>query len=341
LVGGTGGAAGGILMLSVRRREFFKLLGCGVAWPLAARAQSSGKVYRIGFLGVTSYADRRSDVDALRTGLRRLGYEEGKNIVVQYRWAEGQYDRLPELAAELVKLNIDVLVTHSTPGALAVKGATSTIPVVFSAVADPIESGLVASLARPGGNLTGLTFFSDELVTKRLEFIKEAIPTLTRVAVLVNPANPGNLRILSVAQRTASVLGVELMPTEVKARDDIADAIVTVARGRARALTVFEDPLSIANARQTAEFALHNGLPMIGFKPHAEAGALMEYGVDLADLFYRSAAFVDKILKATPPSDLPIERAVKFDLVVNLKSAKTLGIELSTSLLLRANEVIE
>jgi putative tryptophan/tyrosine transport system substrate-binding protein len=212
---------------------------------------------------------------------------------------------------------------------------------MFAAVANPIESGLVASLARPGGNLTGLTFFNDELVAKRLQFIKEAIPTLTRVAVLVNPANPGNLRILSVAHRTARVLGVELIPTEVKARDDIADAIVTVARGRARALTVFEDPLSIANARQTAEFALQNGLTMVGFKPHAEAGALMEYGVDLADLFYRSAAFADKILKGTPPSDLPIERAVKFDLVVNLKNAKTLGIELPTSLLLRANEVIE
>ena len=277
----------------------------------------------------------------MRTGLRQLGYEEGKNIVIHYRWAEGRYDRLPELAAELVKLNVDVIVTHSTPGALAAKQATSTIPIVMAAVGDPVAAGLVASLARPGGNLTGLTFFFAELCAKRVELIKEAIPTLTRVAVFVNPANPSHPIALSVMQRTASALGVELVPIEVKARDDIAAAIAMVAARQAAAFVVIEDPLSISNARQTAEFALQNRLPMIGFKPHAEAGALMEYGVDLADLFYRSAAFVDKILKGTAPADLPIERAVKFEIIVNLQSAKTLGIELPTSLLLRANGVIE
>ena len=198
------------------------------AWPLAARAQLSGRTYRIGFLGVFSYtAEYRRQLDALRTGLRQLGYEEGKNIVIHYRWAEGRYDRLHELAAELVKLDVDVLVTHSTPGALAAKQATSTIPIVMAAVGDPIDAGLVPSLARPGGNLTGLTFFFAEICAKRVELIKEAIPTLTRLAVLLNPANPSAAIAVSHMQRTAGALGVELMPMEVKSRDDIAAAIVT------------------------------------------------------------------------------------------------------------------
>ena len=290
---------------------------------------------------MTSYADRRRDVDALRTGLRQLGYEEGKNIVIHYRWAEGRYDRLPELATELVKLNVDVLVTHSTPGVLAAKKATSTIPVVFSAVADPIESGLVASLARPGGNLTGLTFFNDELVAKRLEFIKEAIPTLTRLAVLVNPANPARPIVLAAMQRAAGALGLELVPVEVKARDDLHAAIATAATRGAQALVACEEPLITSNANKIAGFALQRRLPLIGFKPQAEGGALMEYGVDFVHSFYRLAAFVDKVLKGTSPADLPVERSVKFDLIVNLKSAKTLGIELPPSLLIRADEVIE
>ena len=178
-------------MFGIRRREFVSLLGGAAAtWPLAARAQPSAKVYRIGLLGVTSQAEYGRLVDALRTGLRQLGYEEGKNIAVEYRWAEGRYDRLPELVAELVRLKVDVIVTHSTPGSRAAKQATSTIPIVVAAVGDPVEAGLVASLARPGGNLTGLTFFFAEICAKRVEMIKEAIPTLVRAAVLVNPANP-------------------------------------------------------------------------------------------------------------------------------------------------------
>jgi putative ABC transport system substrate-binding protein len=329
-------------MFDMRRREVIRLLsGAAAAWPLAARAQPSAKVYRIGVLGVTSHAEFRHLVDAVRTGLRQLGYEEGKNIVIHYRWAEGRYDRLPELAAELVKLNVDVLVTHSTPGAQAAKQATSSIPIVMAAVGDPVDTGLVASLHRPGGNLTGLTFFPFDLGAKRLELIKEAVPTLTQVAVFVNPANPSHLIALRVAQRTASALGVELVPMEVKARDDLAGAIATVSTRRAQALVVIEDPVSVSNARQMVGFALQNGLPMIGFKPQAQAGALMEYGVDLVDLWSRSAAFVDKLLKGASPADLPIERAVKFDLIVNLKTAKALGIELPTSLLIRADEVIE
>ena len=314
--------------------------GAAAAWPLAARAQPSGKTYRIGFLGPGSYAERKRDIDALQTGLRRLGYEEGKNIVIEYRWADGRYERLPELTAELVKLNVDVLVTVGTPGALAAKQATSTIPIVLAAVGDPVAAGIVDSLARPGGNVTGLTFFFVEICAKRVELIKEAIPALSRIAVLINPANPSHLLALSAMQGMASALGVELVPVEARGLDDIADMIVATTR-RAPGLVTIDDPLFMSIARQIAELALQNSVPMIGFKPQAEAGALMEYGVDLADLYFRSAAFVDKILKGTRPADLPIERAVKFELVVNLKTAKRLGVELPTSVLIRADEVIE
>jgi putative tryptophan/tyrosine transport system substrate-binding protein len=329
-------------MLDTTRRRFIALLGgAAAAWPLAARAQPSGKTYRIGFLGPGSYAGRKRDLEALRMGLRRLGYEEGRNIVIEYRWAEGRYDRLLELTAELVKLNVDVLVTAGTPGALAAKQATSTIPIVLAAVGDPVAAGIVDSLARPGGNVTGLTFFFVEICAKRVELIKEAIPALSRIAVLINPANPSHLLALPAMQGMASALGAELVPVETKELDDIAATIATMTALRARALVALDDPRFASIARQIAELALQNSLPMIGFKPQAEAGALMDYGVDFADLYSRSAAFVDKILKGTPPADLPIERAVKFELVVNLKTAKRLGIELPASVLIRADEVIE
>jgi putative tryptophan/tyrosine transport system substrate-binding protein len=328
-------------MINIRRREFITLLGGAVAWPLAARAQPSTKIYRVGLLGVTSYAEYRRQVDALLTGLRELGYEEGRNVVMHYRWGKGRNDRLPKLAAELVKVDVDVIVTHSTPGARAAKQATSTIPIVMAAVGDPIDAGLVPSLARPGGNLTGLTFFFAEVCAKRVELIKEAIPTLTRIAVLLNPINPSAAIAVSHMQRMAGALGVELIPVEVKSRDDIADAIVTLAMRGSPAFVAVEDPLLISEAREIGGLAMQNRLAMVGFKPHAEAGALIEYGVDLAYLWYRSGAFVDKILKGTPPAELPIERAVKFDLIVNLKTARMLGIELPTLLLVRADEVIE
>jgi putative ABC transport system substrate-binding protein len=328
-------------MSDLRRREFISLLGgVAAAWPLRARAQPSGKAHRIGFLGGTSHAEYVRLVDALRMGLRQLGYEEGKNIIIEYRWAEGRYDRLTQLAAELVNLNVNVIVAPATPSAQAAKQATSTIPIVLIS-GDPIAAGLVASLARPGGNLTGLTFFFAEICAKRVELIKEAIPSLTRIAVFVNPANPATSIPLTAMQRTANALKSELVPIELTTRDDITAAIMMVATRRAQALVAIEDPLITSNARKIADLALQNRVPMIGFRPQAEAGALLEYGVDLADLFSRSASFVDKILKGTAPADLPIERAVKFEVIVNLKSAKTLGIELPTSLLVRADEVIE
>jgi putative ABC transport system substrate-binding protein len=325
----------------IERRKFLATLGSAAAWPLATRAQPSGKTYLIGFLGVFSYPEYRRLVEALRTGLRKLGYEEGRNIVIEYRWAEGRYDRLPELATELVNLKPDVIVTHSAPGARAAKQATATVPVVFAAVGDPVAFGLIENLHRPGGNLTGSTFFWTEVGAKRVELIKEAIPALTRVAVLVNPASPALPIAVSAMQRTARALGMELVPLEVNSRDDIATAIAAAAAQRLRALALIEEPLVVSNAREIADLGLQSRVPMIGFKPQAEAGALMEYGVDLADLYFRAASFVHKILKGTPPGELPIERAVKFDLIVNLKTAKTLGIELPTPLLIRANEVIE
>ena len=224
----------------MRRREFIAALGGAAVWPLRAGAQQS---WQIGFLGMASHSEHARRLDALRTGLRQLGYEEGKNIVIHYRWAEGRYDRLPGLAAELVKLNVDVVMTHTTAGARAAKQATSSIPIIAFSIADPVDVGLVASLARPGGNLTGLTFFFAELCAKRVELIKEAIPKLSRVAVFFNPANPSHNLAQPAMQRTAGSLGLELVLIEVKARDDIAAAIATVTARQAQALTIIEEPI--------------------------------------------------------------------------------------------------
>jgi putative tryptophan/tyrosine transport system substrate-binding protein len=326
----------------MRRREFITLLGgAAAAWPAPAWADQARKLSQIGVLGVTSHAEFRLQVDALRSGLRQAGYEEGKNIVIHYRWPEGRYDRLPELAADLVKLDIDVLVVVSTPGARAAKQATSTVPIVMAAVGDPVAAGLVASLARPGGNLTGLTFFFAEICAKRVELIREMIPALTRLAVIVNPANPSHPIALDAMQETARAFGIELVPAEVRRRDDVAAAIAAIATRQIPALVAIEDPLVDSNARQIAHFALQQRLPMIGFSPQAEAGALMEYGVNLLDLWFRSAAFIDKILKGTPPGNLPIERAVKFELIVNLNTAKALGLEIPPTLIACADKVIE
>jgi ABC-type uncharacterized transport system substrate-binding protein len=326
----------------VKRREFITLFGvAAVAWPIAARAQQTGKVYRIGYLGVTSYAGYAREIEALLRGLRRLGYEEGKNIAIVYQFAEGDYDRLPALASELVTLKVDTIVTHSTPGARAAKQATSTIPIVVTAAADLVSSGLVPSIARPGGNLTGLTFFFAEICAKRVELIKEAVPGATRLGVLVNPANPSGEMALTAMARAAVSLQVELLPVKVIAPDDIAGAFAMLVSRGAQALTFIEDPLLISNAPYIAQLATQNRLPMIGEKPAAEAGALMAYAVDRYDLWFRTAFLVDKILKGTQPADLPIDQAAKFELVINLKTAKALGLEVPTSILLRATEVIE
>jgi putative ABC transport system substrate-binding protein len=326
----------------MRRRDVISLLvGVAVASPLAAHAQPTAKVYRLGFLGVTTAVEFARQADALKSGLRQLGYEEGRNLVIHYRWAEGRYDRLASLAAELVELNVDVIVTYSTPGTLAAKQATSSIPIVMAAVGDPVASGLVDSISRPGGNLTGLTFFFAEIAGKRVELIKDAIPSLTRLAVFVNPANQSHPIALTAMEKAAGAFGVELVPIEIAGQADIADAFTAARARRTSALVTIEDPLLIANAVQIARYAEQKQVPMIGFTPQARAGSLLEYGVDLLDLFSRSATFVDRILKGKSPADIPIERTVKFELIVNLKVAKSLGLQLPTSILVRADHVIE
>jgi putative tryptophan/tyrosine transport system substrate-binding protein len=325
----------------MRRPEFITALGGATALPFAARAQQAAKVYRIGYLGVASHAGYAREIEALLRGLRQLGYEEGKNIALYYQFAEGDYDRLPALASELVTVKVDVIVTHSTPGARAAKQATSTIPIVVTAAADLVSSGLVPSIARPGGNLTGLTFFFAEICAKRVELIKEAVPGVIRLGVLVNPYNPSGAIALTAMERVAGSLRMELLPMNVRAPEDFVGAFTMLVSRGAQALTFIEDGVLNSNARYIAQLAMQNRLPMIGESSVPEAGALMAYAVDRYDLWFRAAFLVDKILKGAQPADLPIDQAAKFDLVINLKTARAFGLEMPTSILLRATQVIE
>jgi putative ABC transport system substrate-binding protein len=326
----------------MRRREFITLLsGSAAAWPFVARAQEATKVYRIGFVGLPSAGSLPERPEAFRAGLRDLGYQEGRNIVIEYRWAEGRYERLPALFAELVRLNVDVIVTHGTPGALAAKQVTNTIPIVVAVIADPEASGVVASLANPGGNVTGLTYFTPELSAKRLELLKETMPGLTDVGVLLNPVNPANAPIVPTVRRTAELLKLKLHQFGARERGEFEAAFAEMASKRIGALVVIDDANLIANAQTLAQIALRQRLPSSGWSDYAAAGGLLSYGINFADMFRRAANFVDKILKGAKPNDLPVERATKFETIVNLKTAKALGIEVSTSLLLRADEIIE
>jgi len=290
---------------------------------------------------VASHAGYAREIEALLRGLRQLGYEEGKNIALYYQFAEGDYDRLPALASELVTVKVDVIVTHSTSGARAAKQATSTIPIVVTAAADLVSSGLVPSIARPGGNLTGLTFFFAEICAKRVELIKEAVPGVIRLGVLVNPYNPSGAIALTAMERVAGSLRMELLPMNVRAPEDFVGAFTMLVSRGAQALTFIEDGVLNSNARYIAQLAMQNRLPMIGESSVPEAGALMAYAVDRYDLWFRAAFLVDKILKGAQPADLPIDQAAKFDLVINLKTARAFGLEMPTSILLRATQVIE
>jgi putative ABC transport system substrate-binding protein len=317
------------------------VFGAAAAWPLPVRAQQAAKVHRIGYLGMTSHAAYTREIEALLRGLRQLGYEEGKNIVIHYQFANGDYDRLPALAAELVASKVDVLLTHSTPGARAARQATSTVPIVVTAAADLVSSGLVPSIARPGGNLTGLTFFFAEICAKRVELIKEAIPGTARLGVLVNRANPSGEAALAAMQRTARSLRVDLLTVDVRTADGIAGAFAVLASQGAQGLTFIEDGVLNSNARYIAQLATQNRLPIIGEKSAADAGALLAYAADRDDLWFRSAVFVDKILKGAQPGDLPIDQATKFELILNLRTAKALGLTIPPSILARADVVIE
>ena len=326
----------------MRRRDFITLLGgAAAAWPLTARGQQTGKVARIGFLGLASAAGQITRVEALRAGLRDLGYVEGRDIVIEYRWAEGRYERLAELAAELVRLKVDVIVTGGTPGVLAAKQATMTIPIVMATSGDAVTSGLVSSIARPGGNVTGLTFFNPELAAKRLEMLKEVVPSLTDVAVLVNQGNPVNEAIMPTMKLVARPLNLELQEFAARGPGEFAGALSAMAERRVGALVVIDDTMLIVNAKAIADLAVKQRLPSSGFSEYAQAGGLMAYGVNFPDMFRRAATYVDKILKGAKPGDIPIERSTKFESIVNLKTAKAIGVAIPTSLLLRADEVIE
>jgi ABC-type uncharacterized transport system substrate-binding protein len=324
------------------RRTFLCGLTLGtLSVALAAGAQEAGKVYRIGFLGPSSASTHANRVEALRAGLRELGYVEGKNILVEYRWAEGKYDRLPDLAAELVHLKVDVLVTFGTPGTLAAKQTTTTIPIVMAGSGDAVATGLVFSLARPGGNITGSTLFIPELMAKRLELLKEAMPRMGRVAVLINPDNSANVPVLKAMEVTARSLKVELQKFEARGRNEFESAFSAMAKSGVGALVVNDDALFNANARAIADLATKKRLPLAGTGEIAEAGGSIGYGVSFPDEFRRAAVYVDKILKGAKPADLPIEQPTKFELVINLKTAKTLGLTIPQSVLLRADQVIE
>ncbi len=280
-------------------------------------------------------------MDALRAGLRDAGYVEGKNIVIEFRWAEGKYDRLPELAAELVRLKVDVIVTHATVGTRAAKQATTTIPIVMAASGDPVAAGLVASLARPSGNITGSAFFNLELGAKRLELLKEFFPRTKRVAVLVHLDSSTNGLQLDAMGPIAKLLKVELLKFAVRAPSEIESAFTAMVKKRVDAVVINEEPMLIANAKGIADLAAKQRLPSIGFKEIAEAGGLMAYGVNILEMYRRAAVFIDKILKGAKPGDLPIEQATRFELAINRKTAKALGVIIPQLFLQRADRVIE
>jgi putative tryptophan/tyrosine transport system substrate-binding protein len=325
----------------MRRREFITAIaGTAAAWPLAANAQQT-KVARIGFLGSVSASSHAPRLAAFRAGLRDLGWLEGTNLFIEYRWAEGNYERLRGLADELVQLKVDVLVTHSTPAALAAKSATSTIPIVLTAVGDILGVGLVSSLKRPGGNITGLSFFVPELTAKGLELLKEAVPSLTKAALLLNPDNPLNRLVPEQIEPTAKALNIALQTFEARRPSEFGQVFATMIDQKVAALLLYEDTMFNANSNALAVLAAVNRLPSCGFPEFARAGGLIAYGINLPDMDYRAAAFVDKILKGAKPGELPIERPTKFNIIINLQTAKALGITMPPTLLIRADEVIE
>jgi len=327
------------------RRAFLGTLAGGVfVAPLAAEAQKSTKIWRIGLLTSGSREGAGADVRTVpfSQGLRDLGYVEGRNVIVETRYAEGRVERFPSLAAELVDLKIDVLVAMSTPGALAAKQATSTIPIVMAAVGEPVEMKLVESLAHPGGNITGLSLSAPQLAAKRLDLIKQALPKLSRVTVLWNSANQGMQTRFQETQRGAHQLGVSIHSIAIQSPDDFDLVFGAMMKDRPESLLVLADTVTVANRQRAIEFAARNRVPAIyEIRAFAEDGGLMSYGIDMSDHYRRAAVYVDKILKGAKPADLPVEEPTKFELVINLKTAQVLGLTMPPSLLQRADQVIE
>jgi putative tryptophan/tyrosine transport system substrate-binding protein len=323
----------------MKRREFITLLSGAAAWPISARAQQPAKLPRIGFLS-TGAADSLSD--AFKEGLRELRYVEGQTIAIEWRFSGDRVERLPELAAGLVRLGVDLIVVTTTAPANAARAASSTIPIVFVSVSDPVEFGFIKSLAQPGGNMTGLANTNVELSAKRLEILREMLPRVTRIAVLWNPTVSVNRAALRELEEAARALGVELYPFEAQGAIELGGALVALMERRPEALFVVPNPLFAQFAQELADFTTRHRLPtMHGFRENVEAGGLMSYGPNLTDMFRRAATYVDKILKGEKPADLPVERPTKFELVINLKTAKAIGLEVPPIMLTRADEVIE
>ena len=325
----------------MRRRELITFIGGTVfIWPLAARAQQVGRVYRIGILETIPAIENAANLDALRKGLRDLGYVEGQNLVFEYQSADGRAERFPALASELVRLKVDLIVTRGTPAAQAAKAATGTIPVVMAATGAPLV--VVASIAHPGGNMTGLVTFSTDLTAKRIDLIKGLVPTLARVALLHNMGNPVGPPEWEETKMAARALGLQAELLDVRRQDDIDRAFEAAVRQHVDALLVGIDGLTQTFQRTIVDLAARNGLPAIyPARDFVDVGGLMAYAVNYPDLYFRAAGFVDKILKGAKPADLPMERPTKFELVINLKTVKALGLAIPPMLLARADEVIE
>jgi putative tryptophan/tyrosine transport system substrate-binding protein len=325
----------------MRRRDLIALLGgAALAWPLSARAQQSGKLLTIGFMGATPSMESQR-VAAFVQRLRELGWVDGRNLAIEYRWAEGRPERVSEIAAEFVRNKVDVIVTVATPPTLAAKQATAVIPIVFAAVSDPVGTGLVASLARPGGNVTGLANQMSDTVGKKLEILREVVPDLRRLAIMTNVGNPASVLEMGEAQAAARKLGLEVTTSEIRRAKDIAPAFKAL-RERADALYLSPDPLMNTNRTGINILAVGARLPtMHGLREYVEAGGLMSYGPNLPDQFRRVADIVDKLLRGAKPGDIPVEQPTRFDLVINLTTANALGLEIPAALLARADEVIE
>jgi len=326
----------------MRRRKFVALLGGALAASFGAEAQQNDKIPRIGFLLGSSAAVSAPYLDSFRQGLSELGYVEGRNIAIEYRWADGNYKRLPALAADLVRMKVDVIVTSAPPVPMAAKRATSAIPVVFTSAVDPVGRGLVASLARPGGNVTGLANTGLEVVGKHLELLKEIVPNASRVAVLYNPSNSSHAPTLGAAKAAAQALGVQLDVVEARTPSEIERAFAAMRSQRASGVIVLRDAFFFLRRAQIVALAATTQLPAVyGFREDAEAGGLIAYFANLFHMWRQSAVYVDKILKGAKPADLPVEQPTKFELVINVKTAKTLGVTIPASLLARADQVIE
>jgi putative tryptophan/tyrosine transport system substrate-binding protein len=325
----------------MRRREFLTLLGGAAAvWPLAARAQQA-KAAIIGLLGTGTAAAQSQWTAAFVQRMRELGWVEGRNLAIEYRWAEGRTERLAELANDLVRLKVDVVVTHNTPGPLAAKQATSTIPIVFATAGDPVGTGIVASLARPGGNVTGLSSQTPDVAGKRIELLREVVPDLHRLAVLADTDNPFVKLDVSQLQQAGAKLGVEVATFEMRRGEDIAPAFEAL-KGRAQAVYVPATPAAMVNRVRINTLALAAHLPTtLGVREYVEAGGLMSYGPNWPHMWARAADFVDKILRGAKPGDIPVEQPTKFDFVINLTTAKALGLAVPDKLLALADEVIE